>query len=225
MKSNYFTLLALAWSVGVPAVLADGLETECLIINEFLADNQNGLLDGDGNTSDWIELYNAGDEAVDLTGWRLTDDVTDLGKWNLPAQSLAAGAYLLVFASGSPVDNYVDPGGHPHANFKLNANGEYLALVRPDGTVSQHFSPQYPEQKPDISFGRAVGSVEILVAPDDPAKMFVPSDDALGLTWTGASEHEPLADSPADGWMMVDGKRVLNFCTNNYLGLANHPDL
>jgi glycine C-acetyltransferase len=32
-------------------------------------------------------------------------------------------------------------------------------------------------------------------------------------------------DSPADAWMVVDGKRVLNFCTNNYLGLANHAKM
>jgi glycine C-acetyltransferase len=31
--------------------------------------------------------------------------------------------------------------------------------------------------------------------------------------------------SPADAWMIVDDRRVLNFCTNNYLGLANHPRL
>ena len=32
-------------------------------------------------------------------------------------------------------------------------------------------------------------------------------------------------ESPVDAWMVVDGKRVLNLCTNNYLGLANHPVL
>lgn len=34
-----------------------------------------------------------------------------------------------------------------------------------------------------------------------------------------------VANSPADAWMDVDGRRVLNLCTNNYLGLANHPAL
>ena len=39
------------------------------VISEFLAKNDSGLLDGDLIASDWIELRNAGDEAIDLAGW------------------------------------------------------------------------------------------------------------------------------------------------------------
>ena len=45
------------------------------------------------------------------------------------------------------------------------------------------------------------------------------------LTAEGLMIRLRTMDSAADGWMVVDGKRVLNFCTNNYLGLANDPRL
>ena len=45
-----------------------------------MASNNNTLDDGNGNDSDWIELYNNGDESVDLAGYSLTDDAADLNK-------------------------------------------------------------------------------------------------------------------------------------------------
>jgi glycine C-acetyltransferase len=47
--------------------------------------------------------------------------------------------------------------------------------------------------------------------------------DVSSLKEAGLFINLRVMDSAADAWMVVDGKRVLNFCTNNYLGLANHP--
>ncbi len=41
----------------------------------------------------------------------------------------------------------------------------------------------------------------------------------------GLDFNVPVTGSPADAWMIVNGRRVLNLCSNNYLGLANHPQL
>src|SRR5262245_31185638 len=98
-------------------------------INEFLAEDHGGLRDEDGETSDWIEIHHPGAEPLSLDGWSLTDDPRDLHKWRFPAVTLNPGGYLVVFASGK---DRATAGAPLHANFKLEADGEYLALVDPN---------------------------------------------------------------------------------------------
>ncbi len=71
-----------------------------VILNEYVSSNVTGLVDEDGESSDWIELYNAGTSTVDLTGYHLSDEVSDPFKWTFPAITIGAYQHLLVFASG-----------------------------------------------------------------------------------------------------------------------------
>ncbi|PYJ01011.1 MAG: hypothetical protein DME25_19175, partial [Verrucomicrobia bacterium] len=61
---------------------------ESVIISEFMASNKDTLRDGNGDPSDWIEIENTGETAVDLAGWHLTDDKLNLSKWTFPAMTL-----------------------------------------------------------------------------------------------------------------------------------------
>jgi hypothetical protein len=117
-------------------------------INEFVASNSKGLQDDDGDFSDWIEIYNSGAEAVTLDEWFLTDTPSDLAKWEFPTTTLPAGGYLVVFASGK---NRNSP--RLHTNFNLDQTGEYLALVNREGVVVSEFTPAYPGQREDVSYG------------------------------------------------------------------------
>src|SRR5262245_49647032 len=98
-------------------------------INEFMAINRHGLTDEDGDTSDWLELYNPSSNAVSLLDWYLTDDASDLRKWQFPNVSVPGGGYLVVFASGK---DRRTPAAQLHTNFQLDGDGEYLALVQSD---------------------------------------------------------------------------------------------
>jgi len=151
---------------------------EAVRISEFMAVNDSGFDDEDRDEEDWIEIYNAGANTVDLEGWYLTDNVNALRKWAFPQVTLASGAYLVVFASGK---NRREPSEMLHTNFKLSGSGEYLGLVRPDGhTVVSEFSPTYPIQAPDVSYGFSAVNTEVaLVASGAPARALVPLDDAL----------------------------------------------
>lgn len=129
--------------------LAPSLRAD-VVISEFLASNDTTLEDDFFEDSDWIEIHNTGSGFVNLLGWRLTDTSGNLSKWVFPERILPPGGYLVVFASSR--DRKIS-GAPLHANFALSADGEFLALVRPNGTIASSYAPVYPRQVTDVSYG------------------------------------------------------------------------
>ena len=138
--------------LGVVGWLAAGVRgagAQEVRINEFVASNDAGLRDEAGVREDWIELHNRSLGAVDLAGWRLTDDSTDLARWIFPSRVLAPGEFIVVFASGK---DRRPTTGHVHTNFRIDGGGgDFLALVRPDGVVADSFAPR--EQFSNLAYG------------------------------------------------------------------------
>jgi hypothetical protein len=139
-----------------------------VIISEFLASNdadnppvtaEGQIRDGNGEASDWIELFNRTAFPIDLGGWGLSDDAGSPNQWQFPAGTILPGqSYLVLFASGRSNDEYpyTDSAGYLHTNFRLSASGEHLSLTRPDGTVACAYNSidnGFPEQQENVSYG------------------------------------------------------------------------
>jgi len=157
-----------------------------LHITEFMTINGGSWQDEDGDASDWIELFNSGPDSINLEGHFLTDDEGALPKWSFPAVQLESGSFLLVFASEK---NRRVAGSELHTNFKL-ADGDYLALVDPDGTsVIAAFgsaADPLPSQFEDVSYGRMQNgnrTPAILLDANPSGTAHVPGDATLGETW------------------------------------------
>jgi hypothetical protein len=163
-----------------------------LIISEFLAINGSKqpldageLLDEDGDSSDWIEIYNPTDTTIDLDGWYLTDSADNLRRWEFPSVRIQPEQFIVIFASGKDRD---DPDDELHTNFKLTGSSGFLALVKPDGQTIEH-AYEYPQQFGDLSYGQSGGAAVLatettLLAGSSPASALIPTDDSLGLSWT-----------------------------------------
>ena len=203
-------LLRLLLSAGLTSLI--GLRAATLTdarITEFLASNQDGIQDEDGDRSDWIEIWNSSGVGGDLGGWYLTDDPAMLTKWALPAAQLGSGEYLLVFASGK--DRSAVP-GEAHANFRLDATaGGYLALVKPDGTTIADDFNNYPAQLKDIAYGTGFETAAqiTLLNPGANAKWHVPSEPVTDWnqpgfddsTWSSGTTGIGY-DNPSNGFYL-----------------------
>ena len=109
-----------------------------VVINEFSASNLEGHLDAFGRTEDWIELYNASDSPVDISGWHLSDKVSKEKKWEIPeGLIIPARGYQLFYCSGRDgvfANEY-------HTNYKLaqTKDNEVVQLADADGNVLESY--------------------------------------------------------------------------------------
>ncbi len=153
---------------------------QVVLISELVADNST-LQDADGDSPDWIELYNNTDSIVDLTGWHLTDKTNLLTQWTFPATNIAPREFLLIFASDK--DRAV-AGEELHTNFKLSSKGDYIALMRPDGTTLED-GFAFPALPKDIAYGRA--------SNEETHRILV-------TTGAACSARIPTSSGDANGW-------------------------
>ncbi|MHC4088117.1 MAG: LamG-like jellyroll fold domain-containing protein [Planctomycetota bacterium] len=191
-------------AMGDLAVLANNwqMEEAFVVISEFMAANINTLLDGDNQSSDWIEIYNPTDTILSLDGWYLTDNDANLTKWQFPSGvEIEPGKFLLVFASNKDQENYpfnypyLDPAGRYHTNFEINQQGDYLALVAPDGTTIVHeYESPFPDQLTDVSYGLAQHAIT-LVPTGATASYHVPTIADSSADWTNPSFDDSLWDT------------------------------
>ncbi len=115
-----------------------------VIINEFSAANMDGITDNYGEREDWIELYNAGNQTVNLAGYWLSDNPDNPDKWAIPAGvTIEPGEHLLIFAS----DRDEFSGGILHAGYKITqTQQEYIVLADPQQNLLDVVQITVPNQ-------------------------------------------------------------------------------
>ncbi|MCP4293492.1 MAG: hypothetical protein GY780_16825 [bacterium] len=103
-------------------------------INEFLTTSNSGGVD------DWIELVNRSEQAVDISGWGLSDDSGNVLKWVFPLGTILDPGELIV------VDEM-------ELGYSLSSAGEEIQLTLADGLTGIDYI-SFDEQQADVSFGR-----------------------------------------------------------------------
>ena len=103
----------------------DGVQ---IAISEIMTRNRSTVLSAKGKLSDWVELVNTGDRAVDLSGAYLSNDPAELDKWQIPALTLQPGERVVIPCAD-------DMAAEGEATFALSGDGCSVILTGAAGNV------------------------------------------------------------------------------------------
>ena len=197
-----------------------------LYINEFMASNATTICDSFGSYSDWIELYNSTDTDMDISGFGISDNLSQPMKYRFPdGTTIAAKGYLVVFCSG----NEGMQNGELHAPFGLRSYGEDVVIANRAGRIIDSYS--FKNQETDVSMARI---------PDGAGEFQSNSQPSPGYPNTGAgysafdaanrlplggvyiSEFGGSTESVATDWVELHNSTGSAVSLGGY-GLSNNP--
>lgn len=201
---------------------ADGAATPAeigLVISEASSVKGNGATED----HDWVELYNATDTDIDLSGWSLSDDPDDRTLYTFEDVTIRAGAYKLVYCVGS--DPTADKKGSLYAGFKLDAAGETVYLTDPKGITTDLFT--VGKLRKGVSSGREGNKATTQrVFFDKPT----PGEENASVIYTGYVRKPVLSET--DGFVTVgttvtvtsqEGGVTLRYTTDGSEPTASSP--
>ena len=144
---NYVIVIAISLTVLTSSAHAQ------LYINEFMAKGEVAFPGPQGDYPDWIEIYNAGSEAVMLGGYYMCDILDPNVAYQIPdtypdSVTVAAGGFIIFYANDDTDWSVLN------LNFKLSKGGEQIGLWDPDQTMVDEIT--FGEQTADISYGRSL---------------------------------------------------------------------
>ena len=160
-----------------------------LIITEVMSSNKTTLMDNTGSYSDYIEIYNQGGEAVDLSGYGLSDDAAKTLKWKFPAITIEPGDYLVVYASGKGELGTDLEAGAVHANFRVSSYQETILLSNLQGLI--------------------LDQVTVSEVPSDNAYLRILTDGAYGSDWEISSLPTPGYSNDEAGYSQFEQSNQL----------------
>jgi len=191
------------------------LQAQSVVINELMSSNKTAVADEAGDFDDWIELYNNGDNSIDLSGYGLSDDAANLGKFKIPdGVSITGKGYLIIWADDDQEQGIL------HAQFKLSSIGETVFLTDPSNNVVDQIAfGEIPEDQTfardpngtgdfrikNHSFGvnndTATSSIEVM--PRDVKVYPNPTIDVLNVDFPAGNKNYELTIMDIEGRVVI----------------------
>ena len=187
-------------TIGLGLMVQQNLQAQVpvLYINELMASNATTIQDAQGGYADWFEIYNPGNTAVDVAGFYVTDDLSNLTKFHIhtgnAVTSIPAHGFRIFWADSDTAD------GNDHCGFALSAGGEQLGLVYSNGTTIID-SISFGSQATDISYGRQTDGSLPWVSFSGPAVTPGTTNHpgSAGIENNAAASHFKIYPVPATG--------------------------